>query len=58
MSSLPSVRVIEAESLCKALKDKEIPFDCYEAGSEVGGNWRFNNDNKMSNIYRSLHQHS
>ncbi|AXR67623.1 flavin-containing monooxygenase [Leptospira mayottensis] len=58
MSSLPSVCVIGAGpsgiSVCKALKDKEISFDCYEAGSEVGGNWRFNNDNKMSNIY-SLH---
>ncbi|PJZ54377.1 flavin-containing monooxygenase [Leptospira adleri] len=59
MSSLPRVCVIGAGSsgitVCKALKDKGIPFDCYEAGSEVGGNWRFNNDNKMSNIYKSLH---
>ncbi|MCG6195040.1 NAD(P)-binding domain-containing protein [Leptospira sp. FAT2] len=59
MSSLPSVCVIGAGSsgiaVCKALKEKGIPFDCYEAGSEVGGNWRFNNDNKMSNIYKSLH---
>jgi dimethylaniline monooxygenase (N-oxide forming) len=32
-----------------------IPFDCFEKGSEVGGNWRFENDNEMSSAYRSLH---
>ena len=32
-----------------------IPFDCFEKGSEVGGNWRFENDNGMSSAYRSLH---
>lgn len=42
-------------TVCKALKDAGIPFDCYEKGSEVGGNWRFGNDNGMSNIYKSLH---
>ncbi|TGK27919.1 NAD(P)/FAD-dependent oxidoreductase [Leptospira gomenensis] len=59
MSSLPRVCVIGAGSsgitVCKSLQDKGIEFDCYEAGSEVGGNWRFGNDNKMSNIYKSLH---
>ena len=32
-----------------------IAFDCFEAGSEVGGNWRYGNDNGMSSAYRSLH---
>ena len=39
----------------KALKEKGISFDCYEKGSNIGGNWRFNNDNGMSSAYRSLH---
>jgi cation diffusion facilitator CzcD-associated flavoprotein CzcO len=30
-------------------------FDCFEVGSEVGGNWRYMNDNEMSSAYRSLH---
>ncbi|MGN6254589.1 MAG: flavin-containing monooxygenase [Solirubrobacterales bacterium] len=32
-----------------------IPFDCFEKGSYVGGNWRYENDNGMSSAYRSLH---
>jgi len=32
-----------------------IPFDCFEKGSGVGGNWRYNNDNGLSSAYRSLH---
>lgn len=39
----------------KTLKQYQIPFDCYEAGSKIGGNWRYNNDNQMSSAYRSLH---
>ena len=39
----------------KALKDKGIGFDCFEKGSDIGGNWRFNNDNNVSSAYRSLH---
>ena len=31
------------------------PFDCFEKGSQVGGNWRYMNDNGMSSAYRSLH---
>ena len=30
-------------------------FDCFEVGSEIGGNWRYQNDNGMSSAYRSLH---
>ena len=32
-----------------------IPFDCFEKGSRIGGNWRYENDNGMSSAYRSLH---
>ena len=39
----------------QVLHERGIDFDCYEAGSEVGGNWRYLNDNGMSSSYRSLH---
>ncbi len=39
----------------KTLKEHHISFDCFEKGSQIGGNWRFNNDNGMSSAYRSLH---
>lgn len=39
----------------KALKQAGLAFDCYEKGSAIGGNWRYNNDNGMSSAYRSLH---
>ena len=37
------------------LHARGIDFDCFEVGSEVGGNWRYGNDNGMSSAYRSLH---
>jgi thioredoxin reductase len=40
---------------CQVLDARGIAFDCFEKGSEVGGNWRFENDNEMSSAYRSLH---
>jgi dimethylaniline monooxygenase (N-oxide forming) len=40
---------------CQVLNARRIPFDCFEKGSVVGGNWRFENDNGMSSAYRSLH---
>src|SRR5690242_13202932 len=40
---------------CQVLQERGIEFDCYEAGSEVGGNWRYLNDNGMSSSYKSLH---
>ncbi len=40
---------------CQVLAARGIEFDCYETGSEVGGNWRYMNDNEMSSAYRSLH---
>jgi dimethylaniline monooxygenase (N-oxide forming) len=40
---------------CQVLGARGIVFDCYEKGSEVGGNWRYENDNELSSAYRSLH---
>src|SRR5947209_18015974 len=40
---------------CQVLHARGIGYDCFEAGSEVGGNWRYLNDNGMSSSYRSLH---
>ncbi len=39
----------------QVLQARGVPFDCFEAGSGVGGNWRFGNDNEMSSAYESLH---
>ena len=39
----------------KVLKQRGIPFDCYELGDRVGGNWVFKNSNGVSSSYRSLH---
>jgi cation diffusion facilitator CzcD-associated flavoprotein CzcO len=40
---------------CQVLDARGIPFDCFEKGSGVGGNWRYGNDNEMSSAYESLH---
>ena len=42
-------------AVCQVLNARGVDFDCFEKGSEVGGNWRFENDNGMSSAYRSLH---
>ncbi|MFH9610246.1 flavin-containing monooxygenase [Streptomyces sp. NPDC017448] len=39
----------------KVLASRGIPFDWYEAGSGIGGLWRYGNDNGMSGVYASLH---
>ena len=39
----------------QVLHARGIDFDCFEVGSEVGGNWRYGNDNEMSSAYLSLH---
>jgi dimethylaniline monooxygenase (N-oxide forming) len=39
----------------KALHDRGLGFDCYEKGSDIGGMWRYGNDNGLSCAYRSLH---
>lgn len=42
-------------SAAKTFKQHGISFDCFEKGSGIGGNWRYNNDNGLSSAYRSLH---
>jgi dimethylaniline monooxygenase (N-oxide forming) len=39
---------------CQVLHARGIAFDCFEKGSGIGGNWRYDNDNGMSSAYRSL----
>jgi thioredoxin reductase len=43
---------------CQVLNARRLPFDCFEKGSQVGGNWRYENDNGQSSAYRSLHINS
>jgi dimethylaniline monooxygenase (N-oxide forming) len=43
---------------CQALKQRGIAYDCFEKGSSIGGNWRYENDNGVSSAYRSLHINS
>src|SRR5450432_2020415 len=61
-SALGPVCIIGAGSSgiasCQVLHARGIGFDCFEAGSAVGGNWRYNNDNGMSSTYHSLHANS
>jgi dimethylaniline monooxygenase (N-oxide forming) len=40
---------------CQVLNARGVAFECFEKGSQVGGNWRYENDNEMSSAYRSLH---
>lgn len=40
---------------CQVLGARGITYDCFEKGSQIGGNWRYLNDNGMSAAYRSLH---
>lgn len=39
----------------KALADRGIPFDWFEASDRIGGVWAFENPNGRSAAYRSLH---
>lgn len=39
----------------KVLAQAGVAFDCFEKGSGIGGNWRYENDNGMSAAYASLH---
>ena len=59
MSSLPSVCLIGAGSsgitVAKGLKERGIPFDCFDKSDRVGGNWVFGNKNRMSAAYETLH---
>jgi len=56
--SLPRACVIGAGSCgiaaAKALYEARVPFDCFEAGPEVGGLWKFENPNGLSGCYSTL----
>ncbi len=39
----------------KQLLDRGIEFDAFEMGSNIGGNWRYDNDSGRSPAYASLH---
>jgi dimethylaniline monooxygenase (N-oxide forming) len=41
-------------AVLKALSGHGIPVDCFEQGSDVGGLWRYENDNGLSGAYASL----
>ncbi|AKU18750.1 monooxygenase [Luteipulveratus mongoliensis] len=56
--SLPRACVIGAGSsgiaAAKALHEAGIPFECYERGTVVGGNWVYDNPNGQSACYETL----
>lgn len=56
--SLPRVCIIGAGSsglaAAKALYEARVPFDCFEMGSVVGGNWVLDNPNGQSACYETL----
>ena len=39
----------------KALSDWGLPYTCFEASDDIGGNWYFGNPNGRSSAYESLH---
>lgn len=39
----------------KALLEQGVPYDHFEMGAAIGGNWRYGNDNGRSSAYRTLH---
>jgi len=43
---------------CQVLGARGVDYDCFEKGSMIGGNWRYENDNGTSSAYRSLHINS
>lgn len=55
----PDVCIIGAGSsgvtTAKALAQAGIAFDIFEKGSDIGGMWRYENDNGQSSCYASLH---
>ena len=59
MAELPRTCIIGAGlsglTAGKALADWGIPYTCFEASDDIGGNWYFRNPNRRSSAYRSLH---
>ena len=37
------------------LEERGIPFDCFEKGSDIGGLWRYENDNALASAYACLY---
>ncbi len=62
MAGVAEVCVIGAGSsglaACQVLGARGIEYECFEKGSRIGGNWRYENDNGASAAYRSLHINS
>jgi hypothetical protein len=58
MSGTADIAVIGAGSsglaVLRALRRRELTVDAFEKGSDVGGTWRYNNDNGLSGAYVSL----
>jgi cation diffusion facilitator CzcD-associated flavoprotein CzcO len=59
ISRLPRCCIIGAGcaglATAKALKDRSIPYDCFEMSDRIGGVWAFDNPNGRAAAYRSLH---
>ena len=55
----PDICIVGAGSsgVCagKALQERGIAFQIFEKGTQLGGMWRYENDNGQSSAYRSLH---
>ena len=41
-------------AVLKALRERGVAAECFERGSDVGGLWRYENDNRLSSAYASL----
>jgi dimethylaniline monooxygenase (N-oxide forming) len=41
-------------AVLKAARELGVAVECFERGSDVGGLWRYENDNGLSSAYRSL----
>ncbi|MGH2983566.1 MAG: flavin-containing monooxygenase [Solirubrobacterales bacterium] len=59
MSAKPSTAIIGAGisglTAGKAFTDWGLPYTCFEASDDIGGNWYFGNPNGRSSAYQSLH---
>src|SRR5215212_7920269 len=59
MSDKPTTCIIGAGisglTAGKALSDWGLPYTCFEASDDIGGNWYFRNPNGRSSAYQSLH---
>lgn len=42
-------------TVAKSLKERGLDVQVFEKGSDIGGMWRYNNDNGQSSCYASLH---